>query len=143
MVSPLSMVFSQMCLTNSANSAGRPRRGGKGTLWPSDSWISGGQLAPIVFVNRDAISISSMCGAHQIILVTGAGDWTQPDSIQAQEILAQQSQVAFVNSGNSISFDGPILAIWPDSASGGARAVVRNLATDNYEAYIVTAACTQ
>ncbi len=29
MVSPLSMVFSQMCLTRAANSAGWPRRGGK------------------------------------------------------------------------------------------------------------------
>ena len=41
MVSPLSMVFSQMCFTSAANSAGRPRRDGKGTLLPRASCTSG------------------------------------------------------------------------------------------------------
>ena len=47
MVSPLSMVFSQMCLTSAANSAGRPSRGGKGTLLPSASCTSGEKPAII------------------------------------------------------------------------------------------------
>jgi hypothetical protein len=106
----------------------------------ADSWISGAAQPPVKpIAGGDAVSLGSLCDGHSLIVVTGGGDWTQPDTIQAQEIIA----AAFVNSGNPISTDGPITAIWSGSAPGTARAVVRNLQTGNYEAYLVTSTCSQ
>jgi hypothetical protein len=110
----------------------------------SDSWISGGIQPPIkLTAGGDAVALGSQCDGNQVLVFTGAGDWTQPDTIQAQEIVAQQSQAAFVNSGNPISTDGPVMAIWPGNTPGTARAVVHNLQNGNYEAYVVTATCSQ
>lgn len=55
MTSPLSMVFSMICLTSDAYSNGRPNRGGKGTLWPSACCTSAGMPA--------IIGVSKMRGA--------------------------------------------------------------------------------
>jgi hypothetical protein len=46
-----------------------------------------------------------------------------------------------VPSGNTLEFDGPVMALQADPEGSSARAVVRNLKTGEYEAYIVTATC--
>jgi hypothetical protein len=79
------------------------------------------------------------CGDSSILLVTGTGDWTQPDSVQGYlftDILSRP-----IASGSPISFDGPVLALREDGKGNAARAVVHNLKTGNYEGYIVTATC--
>src|SRR6266446_4880665 len=44
-VSPFSIAFSMMCRASAANSAGRPRRDGKGTCLPSDVRTGSGRVA--------------------------------------------------------------------------------------------------
>src|SRR5690606_14593441 len=51
MTSPFSMTFSQIWRTNAANSAGLPRRDGKGTLRPSESCTSCG-IPAIIGVSK-------------------------------------------------------------------------------------------
>jgi hypothetical protein len=82
--------------------------------------------------------VTGICGTANIGLFTGEGDWTQPDSIQGY-LMGGPNQVS--PSGNTIAFDGPVMALHEDDESGAARVVVHNLKTGNYEAYIVTATC--
>ncbi|HKQ89010.1 MAG TPA: hypothetical protein VJS43_19800 [Candidatus Acidoferrales bacterium] len=108
-----------------------------------DAWISGDSRAPFVPVSGgDAVSITLQCRFHPIALATGGGDWTQPDFIQAYELRTTGGD-APVPSGSPINFSGPVIAIWPGNEPGVARAVIRNLQTGNYEAYVVTATCSQ
>jgi|HubBroStandDraft_6_1064221.scaffolds.fasta_scaffold03596_4 hypothetical protein len=84
----------------------------------------------------DTLALRSACGAAGVVLATGMGDWTQPDSIQGY--LEKDGHAA--SSGDPIQTDGPVTALNWD-AEGAARAVVHDLKSGNYEAYIVTATC--
>jgi hypothetical protein len=109
----------------------------------TDSWISGGVRPPFApGMAGDVVSVASQCRAHPVALETAAGDWTQLDSLQGYEIVTGPGHGAMA-SGNPVEFDGPVTAIWPAGAPGVARAVVHNLQTGNYEAYLVTATCSQ
>lgn len=106
----------------------------------SGAWILGSVSQPFTpNGGGDAVSIASQCRAHPIALATGGGDWTQPDFVQAYEM----SGVAGTASGSPVNFEGPVTAIWPGDAKGRARVIVRNLRSGNYEAYVVTATCSQ
>ncbi|HKV47992.1 MAG TPA: hypothetical protein VJN69_07875 [Candidatus Acidoferrales bacterium] len=108
-----------------------------------DAWISDDSSAPFVPASGgDAVSIALQCRFQPVALVTGGGDWTQPDFVQAYELRTSGSD-APAPSGSPINFGGPVMAIWPSGAPGIARAVVRNLQTGNYEAYVITATCSQ
>lgn len=84
-------------------------------------------------------TIQGACRGEFISLFTGDGDWTQTDSIQGY--LMKPSPMPMVRSGSPIQFEGPVIDLHPDSDVSSARAVVHNLKTGNYEAYIVTATC--
>ena len=90
-----------------------------------------------VFVAGDTADIGSPCKTRAGYLESGPGDWTQTDSIQGYE--SNDSQ--FNASGAPIETPGPIMSFGPGFATSTARAVVYNLKTKNYEAYIVTATC--
>lgn len=106
-----------------------------------DAWISGNGRAPFPPAGGgDAVSLGSQCRTRAIALATGGGDWTQPDFVQAYEMSGAGSAVA---SGSPINFDGPVTALWPGATPGTARVVLRNLRSGNYEAFIVTATCSQ
>src|ERR1700733_1759470 len=83
--------------------------------------------------------VSEKCRGELISLYTAASDWTQSDSIQGY--LKKGKPLPFVASGNPIEFDGPVMSLQADPATSAARAVVHNLKTGEYEAYIVTATC--
>jgi hypothetical protein len=84
----------------------------------------------------DTLALRSTCDGDSVVVATGTGDWTQPDLIQAY--LEREGRA--VSSGNPVQSDGPVTVLnW--EAEGAARAVVHNLKTGNYEAYIVTATC--
>lgn len=83
--------------------------------------------------------ISGGCRDQKISLFTGEGDWTQPDLIQGY--LSQNFPLPITPSGSPIEFDGPVMSLQSDSGPSAARAVVHNLKTGNYEAYLVTATC--
>ena len=68
------------------------------------------------------------------ILVTRDGDWTQPDAIQAFDVIEHQA----VPVSAPLDFDGPITALWPEGENE-ALAVSRNLKTGLYEAYLLRA----
>jgi hypothetical protein len=84
-------------------------------------------------------NIPGACREEFISLFTGDGDWTQTDSIQGY--LIKGLPLPMVPSGSPIQFDGPVIYLQPDPDVSSARAVVHNLKTGNYEAYVVTATC--
>jgi hypothetical protein len=86
----------------------------------------------------DFVPLGKVCDAlGPILLVTGTGDWTQPDRIRAYET-DRGSPVAL---GQAIEFSGPILAHAPAQDGKSARVVSRNLETGTYEASIVSVSC--
>lgn len=72
------------------------------------------------------------------ILVTRDSDWTQPDAIQAFDIVEHQA----VPVSAPVDFDGPITALWSEGENE-ALAVSRNLKTGLYEAYLLRATYNQ
>ncbi len=90
----------------------------------------------------DAAMISLECDGRPVALATGSGDWTEMDFVQGYEIGTLKGQGATA-SGNPIEFGGPVTALWWTGTGGEARVVVQNLQTENYEAHIVTATCSQ
>lgn len=82
-------------------------------------------------------SVRSSCGRHEQLLLTGAGDWTEPGMIQAYEIVDGKA----VAVSSPVEFPGPITALWPGDIADFANAIVRNLKTGRYEAYTLTLTC--
>jgi hypothetical protein len=83
--------------------------------------------------------VSGKCRGELISLYTAESDWTQSDSIRGY--LTKGIPLPFVASGNPIEFDGPVMSLQAVPDTSAARAVVHNLKTGEYEAYIVTATC--
>jgi hypothetical protein len=83
--------------------------------------------------------VSEKCRGELISLYTAESDWTQSDSIRGY--LSEGIPLPFVASGNPVEFDGPVMSLKAEPDAGAARAVVHNLKTGAYEAYIVTATC--
>jgi hypothetical protein len=83
--------------------------------------------------------LSGRCEDQSIVLSTGNGDWTQPDSIQGYLLANPEQDVRA--SGDPLFVDGPVTSLLPGPQQNSARAVVHNLKTANYEAYVITANC--
>jgi hypothetical protein len=82
--------------------------------------------------------LQGTCHERAMSLGTGEGDWTQGDTVQGY--LASTASVASP-SGTALEFEGPVLSLEPNLDLSSARAIVHNLKTGNYEAYVVTATC--
>jgi len=85
----------------------------------------------------DIAFIATSCDSSEHVLVTGVGDWTQPDRIQLYEI----SRGTATADGEPVEFSGPILALWSSDDAMSARIVSRNLHTGLYEASTVSVSC--
>ena len=85
----------------------------------------------------DITTLRAACGSSWQVLVSGAGDWTEPDSIQVYDVSDGRATPA----GQPLDFPGPVLALWPAQDAQSARAVSRNLSTGLYEASILTISC--
>lgn len=83
------------------------------------------------------IEVKSVCGDANQFLATGARDYTQTDTLQ---VFQSQSSGATAVS-RELDFPGPITALHAVSVTP--RAVARNLATGNYEAYNLSFSCAQ
>jgi len=83
------------------------------------------------------VVIGSVCGGANQFLATGAGDYTQTDSVQA----FQMESAGPVPISPELSFPGPIIALHTELDA--ARAIVRNLTTGDYEAYRLAISCGQ
>jgi hypothetical protein len=108
----------------------------------TQAWM---QIEPLVAgapdLGGDAANVSLQCDGRPVVLVTGKEDWTHADFVQGYEMEANgQGATA---SGNPTEFGGPVTSLWWTGTEGVARAVVHNLNTGNYEAYIAAASCSQ
>jgi hypothetical protein len=80
--------------------------------------------------------IRSMCGGGMQILASGAGDYSQSDTVQAFES----------DNGNAVpvteelTFPGPV-SLHGAATSSAPSAIVRNLRSGNYEAYHLSISC--
>jgi hypothetical protein len=94
---------------------------------------------PVVVHGRnieDYAAMTPACGFAPLTLITGAGDWTEPDFIQAFGLRNQTDVMS-----EKVQFPGPILALWASEDGKSARVVSRNLQTGAYEASIVSVSC--
>ncbi|HXN99237.1 MAG TPA: hypothetical protein VN881_09200 [Candidatus Acidoferrales bacterium] len=82
------------------------------------------------------VDLAPACGIGPLILVSGPGDWTEHDFVQA---FGPKNQAGVVS--GKVQFPGPILALWPSEDGKSARVVLRNLQTGAYEASIVSVSC--
>lgn len=89
--------------------------------------------------NSVGIRVLGRCRGEFIALYSGEGDWTQKDSIRGY--LVNLNPIVAAAPGDAIPLDGPVLSLAREQDISVARAVVYNLKTKNYEAYIVTATC--
>ena len=85
------------------------------------------------------IRVLGRCRGEFISLYSGEGDWTQKDSIRGY--LVNPNPIVAAAPGDAVQLDGPVLSLAREQDINVARAVVYNLKTKNYEAYIVTATC--
>jgi hypothetical protein len=81
------------------------------------------------------------CGTDVVVLASGRGDWTQPDTLQGFLLADLEAEAA--PSGGALEFDGAVTELSPQDKQSAGRVVVRNLKTGKYEAYLVTATCSQ
>jgi len=93
-------------------------------------------LAPLPSWGSDVAGIDGRCGAATQVLATRAGDANEPDAIQSWAVADRTAGPLTA----PILFPGPVTALWTAGADS-AVAVIRNLASGRYEAYVVTLAC--
>jgi hypothetical protein len=89
--------------------------------------------------NSVGAGLAEKCRDEYVSLFTGEGDWTQNDSIRAY--LAKAVPLPVHAAGNTLEFDGPVLTLHSGPEDNSVRAIVRNLKSGEYEAYVVTATC--
>lgn len=77
------------------------------------------------------------CDPNWHVLVTGPGDWTQPDYVQMYRIDGDQATAE----GERLDIAGPIVSMWTPPNEKSVRVVSRNLQTGMYEASLVSASC--
>ncbi len=93
-------------------------------------------LVPPIPAHGQFTGIRSMCGVGTQILASGAGDYSQPDTVQAFESLSG----TFVPVSEEFTFPGPV-SLHNAATTIFPTAVVRNLHTGNYEAYRLSISC--
>lgn len=80
--------------------------------------------------------LRSACNSDTYLLTTFANDYGAADHVQAY----QSTTEGLILTGAAVEFDGPVLTLWAD-AHAGVRAIVHNLKTGFYEAYLLNTAC--
>jgi hypothetical protein len=106
----------------------------------TQAWIRGDASIPKdLDIGGDVANVGLQCDGRPVVLATGKSDWTQPDFVHAYEMDATGHAATLT--GNPMEFAGPVMSLWATVTSGAARAVVHNLKTGEYEAYVVTASC--
>jgi hypothetical protein len=94
---------------------------------------------PIVVRGRSVESYATLtpaCGIASLSLITGRGDWTEPDFIEAYGVRNEAEVVS-----QQVQLSGPVTELWRDGDGKSARVVSRDLQTGAYEASIVSVSC--
>jgi hypothetical protein len=84
----------------------------------------------------DLAATDARCGGGSQILATKAGDAQEADSVRAYSMV-NRAAVAITG---PVEFGGPVTALWTLNGIS-AVAVVRDLATGRYAAYVLTVVC--
>lgn len=87
----------------------------------------------------DIAAVNSGCGSGWQLLATSTADYTAADSVQAYDVSASDA----IPVSQKIEFPGPITALWTSADHASAVAVAHNLNTGQYEAAILTIACSR
>jgi hypothetical protein len=84
----------------------------------------------------DIAGTDAHCGNGSQVLATRPGDGTVADAVQAFAIVNRSATPL----APPLELPGPVIALWP---SGGASvvAIVHNLVTGRFEAYVITVSC--
>ena len=84
----------------------------------------------------DIAGTDAHCGNGSQVLATRTGDSTAGDAIQAFSIVNRSA----VPLTRPMEFPGPVTALW-STGGAAATAIVRDLATGRYQAYVITITC--
>jgi hypothetical protein len=84
-------------------------------------------------------AVKTDCGTGWQILATSSRDRTENDWITVYEWTGHEFRAL----SDPLEMDGTIVAMWPAQDGGRSRAVVRNLKTGNYEAYLLKVGCSK
>lgn len=84
-------------------------------------------------------AVRSKCGSGFQVLVSNPTDYTAADAVTPMEFNDRSPSAA----GEGADFPGPVVELWDTSDPATATAVVRNNATNLYEAYALSVACGQ
>jgi hypothetical protein len=84
----------------------------------------------------DIAGTDAHCGSGSQVLATRPGDGTVTDALQAFSLVNRSAMPLTL----PLELPGPVTALWPSGGSSVA-AIVHNLATGRYEAYVVTVVC--
>lgn len=87
----------------------------------------------------DIAALNSGCGSGWQLLATSTADFTTADSVQAYDVSASDA----VPVSQRLEFPGPVTALWTSADHASAVAVAHNLNTGQYEAAILTIACSR
>jgi hypothetical protein len=87
-------------------------------------------------------SVRSSCGAGSQLLISSSADWTSSDNVTAVEF---QERTA-IRVTNPVDFPGPVISLRRSAVNAlegqtKAVAIVRNLQTGKYEAYVLSITC--
>jgi hypothetical protein len=96
-------------------------------------------LSTIAAWGSELATVKTECGSGWQILSTSRRDRTELDSIAVYEWAGNEFRAL----SEPLELDGPVVAMWSGENGGPARAVVHNLKTGNYEAYLLKVGCSQ
>jgi len=84
-------------------------------------------------------AVQSGCRGGELYIAAGAGDYTEPDTIQLFESTVVNGVIVEKRLSDLLRFAGPVIAL--QFAEATPRAIVHNLQTGNYEAYHISIKC--
>jgi hypothetical protein len=84
-------------------------------------------------------TVKTMCSNDWQILATRQRDRTEEDAITVYEWTGAEFRALT----DPLEMDGSVVVLWSAEDGGPARAVVHNLKTGNYEAYLLKVGCSQ
>jgi hypothetical protein len=101
--------------------------------------IADASLEPVGAVGpwgSDIAGIDARCGGASQVLATRTGDGSEPDALQSFTIAERAATPATA----AALLPGPVTALWPSGASA-ALAVVRDLVSGDFIAYVASVSC--
>jgi hypothetical protein len=93
-------------------------------------------LGTIAGWGSDLAATDARCGTGSQVLATKAGDSREPDSVRVYSIVNRTPAPLTA----SMEFNGPVTALWTVNGAS-AVAVIRDLTTGRYAAYLLTVVC--